>query len=201
MHAGPAAGGGAPHQHFDSRFAHDQYYYNHGYSVHVPPAGGHEFHGPGGERYWYHGGNWYHWRGGSWVVWGAPIGFFVPLLPPYYTTIWWGGVPYYYANDTYYIWDDGQQGYEVVAPPSGIESSGTTQPPPSDKLFIYGKNGQSAQQQEQDRYECHRWAVSQSGFDPTVSGGGVPADQAEQKRDQYYRADVACLEGRGYSVD
>lgn len=192
--------GGGPHQHFDGRFSHNQYYFNRGYSVHVPPAGGREFRGPHGGRYWYHGGNWYLWRGGSWVVWGAPVGLFVPWLPPYYTTIWWGGVPYYYANDTYYIWDDDQQGYEVVQPPQGI-ASGSTQPPASNQLFVYPRNGQSQQQEDKDRYECHHWAVQQTGFDPTVNGGGVPAEQNAQKRDQYFRAEVACLQGRGYSVD
>ena len=32
---------------------------------------------------------------------------------------------------------------------------------------IYPAKGQSAKQQDQDRYECHTWARSQSGFDPT----------------------------------
>ena len=192
------------HAHFDGRFAHNQYYYNHGYAVHAPPAGGRELRGPDGARYWYSGGNWYRWHsgwwGGSWVVWGAPPGLFVPVLPPYYTTIWWGGVPYYYANDTYYTWDEGAEGYQVVAPPAGIESAGSTRAPASDQLFVYPRNGQTAQQQENDRFDCHRWAREQSGFDPTVSGGGVPAEQAVDKRNQYYRAEVACLEGRGYSV-
>ena len=40
----------------------------------------------------------------------------------------------------------------------------------------------------------------QSGFDPTLPGGGVPADQATQKRSDHFRADVVCLEGRGYTV-
>jgi hypothetical protein len=34
-------------------------------------------------------------------------------------------------------------------------------------LVIYPGKGQSQTQQDQDRYECHRWAVQQSGFDPT----------------------------------
>jgi hypothetical protein len=51
-------------------------------------------------------------------------------LPPFYSTVWFGGVPYYYADDTYYSWDAGHQQYEVVEPPAGIESAGTTQPPP-----------------------------------------------------------------------
>lgn len=33
--------------------------------------------------------------------------------------------------------------------------------------YIYPSKGQSAQQQDRDRYECHTWAVQQTGFDPT----------------------------------
>jgi hypothetical protein len=124
---------------------------------------------------------------------------FVPFLPFYFTTVWWDGVPYYYANDTYYLWSDDQRQYQVVAPPDGIESGGTPQAPASNQLFIYPKNGQSAEQQDKDKYECHRWAVSQSGFDPTVAGG-VPSDAIPEKRNGYFRSQAACLEGRGYTV-
>ena len=195
----PPAGG--PNQHLDSRFSHNRYYFDRGYAVRRPPPGGFgEFHGHDGDRYRFYSGNWYRWRGNAWVVWGAPFGVFVPFLPPYYTTVWWRGVPYYYANDTYYSWDGAQNEYAVVAPPDGIESSGTTQSPPSNQLFVYPKNGQSSQQQDLDRYQCHAWAVSKSGFDPTLSGGGVAPEVAVDKRNAYYRAEVACLEGRGYSV-
>jgi hypothetical protein len=197
--------GGGPHQHFDSRFSHNQYYFNRSYAVHTPPPGGREVRGPDGGRYWCRGGNWYRWHpgwwGGSWVISAAPVGLFLPVLPPYYTTIWLGGVPYYYANDAYYTWDDAQHGYQVVSPPEDIDSQGTTQAPGSNQLFVYPKNGQSSQQQDKDRYECHRWAVDQSGFDPTASGGGAPSDQVPAQRDHYFRAEVACLQGRGYAVE
>jgi hypothetical protein len=32
--------------------------------------------------------------------------------------------------------------------------------------MIYPQNGQNPDQQSRDRYECHTWAVQQSGFDP-----------------------------------
>ncbi len=38
----------------------------------------------------------------------------------------------------------------------------------SAQMFIYPKNNQSQAQQDKDRYECHRWAVQQTGFDPSV---------------------------------
>ena len=131
----------------------------------------------------------------------APVGVFVPWLPPYVTTIWWNGVPYYYSNDTYYVWDADQDRYQVVAPPPGIEQGATTQAPPSDRLFVYPKEGQSAAQRSKDEYDCHRWAVAQSGFDPTLpGGGGVAAEALVGKRNDYFRADSACLQGRGYTV-
>ena len=37
------------------------------------------------------------------------------------------------------------------------------------ELFIYPSKGQTQEQQSRDRYECHAWAVQQSGFDPTRS--------------------------------
>jgi hypothetical protein len=40
-------------------------------------------------------------------------------------------------------------------------------PPPPPKLFVYPANGQSAEQLDRDRYECHTWAVQQTGVDPT----------------------------------
>ncbi len=215
----PGAGGHAPggspsaahpgaHEHLDSRFSHNQYYFNRGYPVHRPPQGSvGELHDRDGGRYWYHRGNWYRWRGGwyrwwggSWIVWGAPIGLLVPVLPPYFTTVWWQGIPYYYANDTYYVWNDAQDQYEVVEPPAGVESGGSIRAPLSDQLFVYPKSGQSSEQEGKDRYECHRWAAQQSGYDPTAPGGGVAPERALEKRNNYFRAEASCLEGRGYTV-
>lgn len=35
------------------------------------------------------------------------------------------------------------------------------------ELYIYPSKGQSQAQQDKDRYECHTWAVQQTGFDPS----------------------------------
>jgi hypothetical protein len=110
-----------------------------------------------------------------------------------------GGVPYY-ANDSYYIWSTDRNEYEIVEPPSGIESAGTIQAPHTDNIFICPKNAQSSEQQQRDRCECHRSAVDQTGYDPTKSGGGVPSDLAASKRSDYFRAETACLDARGHSV-
>jgi hypothetical protein len=39
--------------------------------------------------------------------------------------------------------------------------------PPAFGQYIYPSKGQNAQQQDRDQYECHTWAVQQTGFDPT----------------------------------
>jgi hypothetical protein len=189
--------GGARAEHFDVRYSHNHYYPNRGGYVGAVPGGPVVVY-RGGGRYYYSGGVWYAPRGPSFVVVGAPIGVFVPVLPPFYTTLWVGGLPYYYSNDSYYVWRDAQNGYEVVDPPNDQDAS--TQAPPSEDLFAYPQNGQPADQQANDKYECHRWASSQTGFDPTQSAGGVPPEQAGGKRADYQRAMRACLEGRGYSV-
>ena len=52
------------------------------------------------------------------------------------------------------------------------------------ELFIYPNRGQSPEQQSRDRYDCHTWAVQQTGFDPTRSqvarGAPPPSQEAPQ---------------------
>jgi hypothetical protein len=54
------------------------------------------------------------------------------------------------------------------------------------QIFMYPKNGQSEEQQALDKRECQQWASAQ------VGGAGGP---------DYRRAMLACLDGRGYSVN
>ncbi|HMK86694.1 MAG TPA: DUF4136 domain-containing protein [Steroidobacteraceae bacterium] len=76
-----------------------------------------------------------------------------------------------------------------VAVPAAVVST----PPPaytapageSAHIFMYPKNGQSDQQQATDRRECEQWASQHAG--------GAPGD--------YQRAMIACVTGRGYSVN
>jgi hypothetical protein len=152
----------------------------------------------GGYGGW-HGG--YGWRGGFWGPWGwgwggLGLGLYFATLPYYYSTYWWGGVPYYYADNTYYRWNAGVGQYETVAPPAGLQNQGGAQGSGASDLIAYPKNGQTEEQLGKDKFECHRWAVGQTGFDPTQPGGGT----APGNRSNYLRAQAACLEGRGYSV-
>jgi hypothetical protein len=182
---------------FDHRYNHDRYYPPRGQIVSALPPGHYVAHW-GRSPYYFHGGVWYRPERSHWVVIAPPIGLVVPYLPPFYTTIWAGGIPYYYANDVYYAWRPAQHGYVIVKPPAS--TAATDSQPTQDSLFIYPKNGQSDEQQAKDRYECHRWAANESGFDPTMPLGGVSQDQTGDKRAAYFRAMTACLEGRGYSV-
>ncbi len=50
-------------------------------------------------------------------------------------------------------------------------------------VFIYPNKGQSQQQQERDKFECHSWAVRNSGFDPMkrpTASTPPPAKEASQ---------------------
>ena len=53
----------------------------------------------------------------------------------------------------------------VTPPPTRPVS--VAPPPPSQRIFVYPASGQSAEQTDRDRYECHLWAVQQTGFDPS----------------------------------
>ncbi|MBW4051786.1 MAG: glycine zipper 2TM domain-containing protein [Proteobacteria bacterium] len=50
------------------------------------------------------------------------------------------------------------------------EPLGRPAPPlqPESRVFVYPLHGQSADLQGRDRYECHNWAVQQTGFDPSA---------------------------------
>ena len=182
------------HEHIDHRHGHERAYADHGVVVDALPHDAVVIH-HGTNQYWFHGGVWYRPDHGHYVVIAPPIGVFVPVLPPFYTTLMLGGVPYYYANDTYYVWRAQEHQYEVVDPPQNVESA-TVTPAPAQNMFVYPNKGQSAEQEAKDRYECHRWAVDQTGFDPTTATGDADATQ----RDNYQRATTACLAARDYTV-
>ena len=150
--------------------------------------------------YW-HGAYWPHcWYYPGWA-------WYLPVLPLGYATFWWGGVPYYYWNSLYYTWSPADNGYVVTDPPPADTGGGSAdaggayeQAPQANygggsagDVYVYPRNGQTPEQTQNDRYECHSWAVSQSGFDPTrPEQSGNPSD--------YRRAMVACLDARGYSA-
>jgi len=46
--------------------------------------------------------------------------------------------------------------------------------------YVFPQKGQSAEQQKKDEYECHSWAVKQTGFDPTAAAQAPPQQAAPQ---------------------
>jgi Glycine-zipper domain len=50
---------------------------------------------------------------------------------------------------------------------------GAAQGPP--QVYVYPLKQQSTEQQNRDRYECHSWAVQQTGYDPSRSNPNNPA--------------------------
>src|SRR4051812_708467 len=92
---------------------------------------------------------------------------------------------------------------QYMSTPPPEQRTTPAQPPAvrGDSLTITGRNGQTEKQQWADRYECHKWAKDQSGFDPTLQAPSeMSSEEIRSHRDQYRRAFSACLEGRGYSV-
>jgi len=64
----------------------------------------------------------------------------------------------------------------VLAAAIGLSACVTTPPPPRtvqvpmpppQKIFVYPNNGQSPEQTDRDRYECHEWSVHETGVDPS----------------------------------
>jgi len=76
------------------------------------------------------------------------------------------------------------------------------QPVPSsaEEIFVYPRKGQSEEQQAEDRYECHSWAVNQLNYSPTQPTNGMSEAQLNQLNVNYQRAMAACLDGRGYTM-
>jgi len=183
-----------------------------GYGGHVGGYGGGYYHGYSTGRYW--GGG--YWHGGFWprAYYGLGFAWFLPILPLAYATYWYDGIPYYYANDVYYTWNPGYDGYTVTDPPpvsdSGaaagpaqgegqgyqdqgqgyqgqapMSSQGGPMPAQGGQVFMYPKSGQTEEQQSTDKRECQQGASSQA--DPSHV-------------DDYRRAMMACIQGRGYSA-
>jgi hypothetical protein len=176
-------------QWWDGAHGHAHYYPATGWRVHAPPRHVHwvPWHGV---RYGYVNGVWYAPYGNTFVVARPPVGVVISALPAYRTVVTLGGASYLYANGVYYREHAGG-GYEVV--PSPIVGDAASQ-----RTYVYPKLNQSAEKQASDEYECHRWAVDQTGFDPTAAATGQGTGPAQ--RSDYVRAQTACLEGRGYTV-
>jgi hypothetical protein len=192
-HPGARPARGAPEWH-DRSHGHDRRYPSPGVVLHAPPPHAHVVPWRG-VSYRFHDGVWYSpYARGYRVVRPAP-GLWVPALPLFRTVVVVGGLSYLYLNGSYYR-ERPTGGYEVVADPPEAPASAPT----SDRLFVYPTRGQSPQLQASDEFDCHRWAAHQTGFDPSAQAAGSAPPSGAAQRDDYRRAQTACLEARGYSV-
>jgi uncharacterized protein YcfJ len=63
-------------------------------------------------------------------------------------------------------------------------------------MLIYPAKGQSAEQQQKDEFECHQWAVQQTGYDPTRAQQ-APQQQTTQRGGAVRGAAGGALLGAG----
>ena len=136
-------------------------------------------------------------RGGAYRHGGWGYGGFVGVLPALATVLTIGAITYWVADGQYYRAAPAG-GYVLVAPPVAVVASGDAVNGGAERLYIYPRDAQSADKQAADEYDCHKWAVGQTGFDPVAASSGASIS-SEQKRN-YQRAQSACLDARGYTV-
>lgn len=154
-----------------------------GQSYRVPYRGG---------DYFFSGGYWYRPEGPRYIVVSPPYGIRTRYLPDYAREVWVGGALFFLAAGSYYQWLDSSQEYQVVNPP-------TAQPEPAPNPYdvnLYPAYGQSPEQMAQDKYECYRQAVQQTGFDPATATY-APEEAVVYA---YHNAFGSCLSTRGYRV-
>ena len=157
-----------------------------------PPGGRHP---PPMYRSYPRGDHHHHHHSSSVLFFGPPLGWGWGY--PYDGYYWGGyyGYPYGYPYGAY----PPRGGYYGRRYYEERESMAVTPVPPVE-VFLYPQRGQGEEQQADDRYECHRWGVDQTGFDPVKPLGGVAEADWASKRDAYQRALTACLSARGYAV-
>ena len=168
---------------------------------------------PFGYATYYWGGNPYYYYDGGYYSWDPDYnGYVATDPPPVADTAASSG-----SDEAPPPSDAGQsQSYDVqpqtYAPPPTNPNNVVTSPPPAasppvsstaprgnwgggvSDIIAYPRNGQNDQQTSTDKFECHKWSVAQTGFDPTrsINLQGTAMD--------YRRAMGACLDARGYTV-
>jgi hypothetical protein len=182
-------------------YGHSGGYYGHGYSTGAYWRGG----------YW-RGGFWpraYYGVGFSWFLPILPLAYatyWYGGVPYYYANdvyyTYNPGYDGYVATDPPPVGDASGNDGSAGGAPNGAEVQGDAQVQSAPvagagagdqggavpgQIFMYPKNGQSAEQQATDKAACQQWAAQQAG-------------QVAQNGSDYQRAMSACVEGRGYSA-
>ncbi len=149
-----------------------------------------------GQNFFFSSGYWYRPLGPRYVVVQPPYGIRVSVIPSYAREVWVGSSLLFLAAGAYYAYQPATQDYIVVAPPATVVQAA---PQPTNNgydVVAYPISGQTPAQINQDRYDCYRWAVDQSRFDP-AQAAYAPAQSVVQT---YRQAQGNCLSGRGYQV-
>jgi len=166
---------------------------------------------PFGYATYYWGGSPYYYYDGGYYSWSPDYnGYVATDPPPVANTASSSG-----SDEAPPPADDGQsQSYDVqpqtyAPPPSNPNTVETSAPALTtaqstaprgnwsggvSDIVAYPRNGQNDQQTSNDKFECHKWSIAQTGFDPTrsINLQGTAAD--------YRRAMGACMDARGYTV-
>jgi hypothetical protein len=58
----------------------------------------------------------------------------------------------------------------VEEPPPRRVYQAPPPPPPRTDVYAYPTQGQTPEQMDRDRFDCHEWAVKQTNFDPSAPG-------------------------------
>lgn len=186
----------APGRWYDDAHGHNRHHPQPGWAVHGAPSSSRVVVWAG-VNYRYLDSVWYAPGRRGYVVVRPPFGVVIAERPAFFSLVTIGAIAYLYANGVYYREYPGG-GYEVV--PAPAQDLAVAAAVPQTKTFVYPRMNQSAEQRAADEYECHKWAVSQTGFDPTAAATGQRVSAAPAQRENYQRASGACLEGRGYTV-
>lgn len=121
-------------------------------------------------------------------------------LPRGYHRIEQNGYTWYHVRGYYYR----QEGDEYVLftpPPGGVRSVENLDAyADMPTLQITAPAELSSSEIVNDKAQCHYVALDQTGFDPTLDGGGVKKSDYALKKKHYRRGMVECLQARGYEA-
>ena len=67
------------------------------------------------------------------------------------------------------------------------------------EMFIYPKEGQTKEKQEMDEFQCHKWAVGQTGVDP-MNQQPAPVAQVQPQTQSRRRGGLLRGAGRGAAL-
>jgi hypothetical protein len=67
-------------------------------------------------------------------------------------------------------------------------------------VYVYPTRGQSPQQQDKDKYDCHGWATQQTGFDPSRPAAAAPLPPPPPPVDHSHDGSILRTTGRGAAV-